>query len=110
MVGSRELKERVGPEWKDALVHLRQDGYVVDETLGGSGNRSFRLNQDQPSGPGYSPERPSRRPLAAQAADHMGTRIRVLLTPDEIRTLLRLDIPAEVRDTLVGALLSTLDP
>lgn len=49
LVSSKELKDAVGPKWREALAALRLDGHQVDETLGASGNRSFRLNQDQPA-------------------------------------------------------------
>lgn len=56
LVSSRELKERVGPKWKDAISELRAQGYTIDEVIGASNNRSYKLNEDQPQGIQYLTE------------------------------------------------------
>jgi hypothetical protein len=50
------LKERVGPKWKDAISELRAQGYTIDEVIGASNNRSYKLNEDQPQGIQYLTE------------------------------------------------------
>lgn len=105
LVSSRELKEKVGDYWREALAALKAEGYAVDEVLGGSGNRSFRLNFDvPPQKPLYAsaPPVPATRSLQEQT-------VRVTLTADDLRALLRGQVTPTARDALVGGLMRLTD-
>lgn len=109
LVSSRELKEKVGDYWREALAALKAEGYAVDEVLGGSGNRSFRLNLDVP--PPKSMYRAEIAPLssAPTSAGLQGKTVRVSLAADDIRALLRGNVTPTARDALVGGLMRLTD-
>lgn len=119
LVSSKELKDAIGPKWREALAALRLDGHQIDETLGASGNRSFRLNQEQP-GPRYLTE-PAPLPQwgpreAAVYADELKRQSAGFTKPVAlemplymVRQLLAAkDLPAEARDLLAEALAKAL--
>lgn len=105
LVSSRELKEKVGDYWREALAALKSEGYAVDEVLGGSGNRSFRLNFDAP------PQKPlyASVPPVPMTRSLQGQTVRVTLTADDLRALLRGQVTPTARDALVGGLMRLTD-
>ena len=111
LVSSRELRDKAGAGWRDAVASLRAAGYRVDETIGGSGNRSYRLApspatlEEQPK---YLTE-PAPLPAVPAAAIPSGKRARVSLTADDIRALLRGDVTPTARDSLVGGLMGLME-
>lgn len=104
LVSSRELKEKLGPAWKEALAALRAEGYAIDETLGASNNRSFRLNQDQPASPKYLTE-PAPVVFVAREANVAPVSVPAWV----VRSVLALPtLPNEVRDALAESLARSL--
>lgn len=110
LISSRELKERIGPGWKDALAELRKDGYSIEEAIGASNNRSFRLSQEQPASPQYLTE-----PMPAPAVTPVDRPelngdvvCTVHLKVRDIRQILRAQatLSAEALDELAGMLAS----
>ena len=103
LVSSRELKERIGPGWKDALAQLRAEGVNVEEAIGASHNRSFRLAEEQPPAPQYLTE-PMPLPIAKpRKSDEISAT--VSLKGRDIRLLLRNpNCSDDARDVLAEAL------
>lgn len=104
LVSSRELKERVGPYWREAMQALRSEGYIFDEVVGNGGSRSFRLRPEEPPSVQYLTEPAPLPPIPFTVQLH-GKTTRVALTADDIRALLRGEVPPTARDALVGGLM-----
>lgn len=103
LLSSKELRDAVGNRWQDALAALRADGYSIEEIVGASNNRSFRLTSPPvTSRPQYLTE-PAPDVLTR---DHIAPTVQVTLRIDDIRELLRGSLPPRARDTLVGALMA----
>lgn len=106
LVSTRELKEKLGPEWKEAMAALRAEGYAIDEAIGSSNNRSFRLSQEQPPSPQYLTE-PA--PVAPTLASYDRRAVRMEMPVYLVRKLLQVPaLPTEAQDILAEALAQTL--
>lgn len=101
LLGSRELKERAGPEWREAMVQLRGQGYIVDEVIGNGNAHSYRLNPSCAAGPAYLNETEDRPKVTLTPST--SRMIRVNLPLEDVKRLLTLELPPRVRDVLVGA-------
>lgn len=101
LLSSKELKERAGPEWREALIQLRAQGYVVDEVLGNGNAHSFRLHPSCAVGPAYLTASEEAPKVVLSSAP--SPTIRVNLPLEDVKQLLTLDLPPRVRDVLVGA-------
>lgn len=85
LVPSRVLREEIGVDWREGIRELRARGIRVEETIGASGNHSFRI----------SPEKESNR------------RITISLSEEDARAILRLgDVPSSAWNAIVNALSS----
>lgn len=102
LVASKVLKEAVGPKWREALAQVRRS-YTVDEVIGGSGNHSFRLNMD--AMPLQYLTEPAPLPPVPMSKHLQDKTVRITLTADDIRALLRGTVPPTARDSLVGGLM-----
>lgn len=107
LVSSRVLKETLGPKWKGAMHALIDEGYCIEVTLGASGNKSFRLHDAQPSGPNARQGPPPVIPSTTIA--HTVPVLRVTLRVEDVREMLRTNLPPYARDALVGALMALED-
>lgn len=86
LIPSRFLREQVGTGWRDGLRELRARGVVVEETVGASGNHSFRLAPDYESSP---------------------RKITITITESDARAILKAgEIPTTAWNTIVNALSS----
>lgn len=103
LVSTRVLKDKVGADWREAMQALRNEGYTFDEVIGASNNRSFRLSEEQPSTPAYLTE-PAPPPVVLSKVEH-GKTVKVTLSAEDIRSLLRGDVLPTARDALVGGLM-----
>lgn len=100
LVSTREIRDAVGQGWQEALAALRSDGHVIEEIVGTSNNRSFRLvSSPQPK---YLTE-PAPVHLTQ---DHTAPVLQVTLRVEDVRALLCTSLPPRARDTLVGALMA----
>lgn len=108
-VTGRELKERVGSHWREALNALRAEGYTVDEMIGNGGGRSFRLNLDEPP-PRLLTEPAPTVPMSMPMTAYLhGKMVRVSLSSEDIRSLLCGTVTPTARDALVGGLMALTD-
>lgn len=104
ILSSKDLRERVGPEWRDALTTIRAQGYLVDEIVGNGGSRSYRLSPECWEGPDYLNESyVERKQRVTLTPTHEETSVRVNLYLDDVKRLLTMELPPRVRDVLVGA-------
>lgn len=112
LVPARVFREALGPKWQDGMNALRAAGYQIDVVLGNGGVRSFRLNPDQPFSPEYLRTDTSiaKAVIPTFTVAHQIPTVRVPLVLEDIRAMLRLDLPPRARDVLVGALMAAEAP
>ena len=104
LLSSKDLRDRIGPEWRDALTTIRAQGYLVDEIVGNGGSRSYRLSPECWEGPDYLNEAyMERQQRITLTPVHEEAVVRVNLYVDDVKRLLTLELPPRVRDVLVGA-------
>jgi hypothetical protein len=99
LLSTKDIKEIVGRDWRDAVAKLMTQGYALEQIAGSSGNVSYRLAKDELPLPSdrAAPITITRYP---DPLDPVQT---VRLKLSHIKGLLRMGVEPEVRDALVAA-------
>ena len=100
LLATKDIREIVGRDWREAVAKLMTQGYDLEQIVGGSGNVNYRLASEELKLPTQEPAQVT----LTQYPDTNDPKVEVRLKVSHIKGLLRMGVEPEVRDALVGAI------